>query len=408
VDFHVHALTGEVGNSTAVVRYRELLDADGVSLGKTVTRSSIAYRVRQKPCQRGQRNPLKRLVSEGPFLTGRIESFLQRPSPSKMSLMHEGKISYCVLRPLSTWPYQKPKRLSLRVWVTSKPQLAGKSGLLEWAMSGREVEDLERRPNWLCCEYRDHAVAGSKRQTRAIQLISNAALAVQIVAPTGSWEAQIITFEKQNGGLVPKGVVHHQPQNTTKWARIVGFDSRAEADLPLVVAGVQRATSRGGVRLINALNFFQLGLESTNPYLQFFLWTTAIDDLVMAVSRINFQNRLCNLFGESNFVLPSIEFGQPKYRVQDVADDIFELRSEIAHGQEIRAKFRAVGPFEDDTGKDIAVVAGSRVYSEVLHECSLFLLCRLMRWLFVQGLDDKVRDTTTWKRIIDQPRPSIP
>ena len=70
------ALTGEVGNSTAFVRYRELFGADGVSLGKTVTRGSIAYRVRQKPCQRGQRNPLKRLVSEEPFLTGRNELFL--------------------------------------------------------------------------------------------------------------------------------------------------------------------------------------------------------------------------------------------------------------------------------------------------------------------------------------------
>ena len=296
----------------------------------------------------------------------------------------------------------------MRVRVTAKPQLAVKSGLLEWAMSGREVENLERSPNWLCCEYRDDTVSGSKRQARAIQLIDGAALAVQIVAPTGSWESQIITFEKQNGGLVPKAVLHHQPQNTSKWARIVGFDSRADADLPLVVAGVQRATSRGGIRLINALNFFQLGLAAMNPYLQFFLWTTAIDDLLMAVSRVNFQNRLCSLFGGSNFVLPSIEFAQPKYRVHDVADDIFELRSEIAHGQEIRAKFRAVGPFEDNTGKVIEVVAGSRAYSEVLHECSLFLLCRLLRWLLVQGLDDKVRDTITWKQIISHPGSGIP
>ena len=66
--------------------------------------------------------------------------------------------------------------------------------------------------------------------------------------PQGLVESQIITFEEQNGGLVPKAVLHHQPQNTSKWARIVGFDSRADADLPLVVAGVQRATSRGGIR----------------------------------------------------------------------------------------------------------------------------------------------------------------
>ena len=258
-----------------------------------------------------------------------------------------------MLRPLSTWPYQNPKRLSLRVWVTSKPQLAGKSGLLVWAMSGREVEDLERSPNWLCCEYRDHAVSGSKRQTRAIQLISNAALAVQIVAPTGSWEAQIITFEKQNGGLVPKGVVHHQPQNTTKWARIVGFDSRADADLPLVVAGVQRATSRGGVRLINALNFFQLGLEATNPYLQFFLWTTAIDDLLMAVSRINFQADCVISSAEATSFSHRFNLGNPSigFKISRTIFSSYEAKS--PHGQDMSEVQGRRVPSRMITGKDI-------------------------------------------------------
>jgi len=138
------------------------------------------------------------------------------------------------------------------------------------------------------------------------------------------------------------------------------FDSRFEADLPLVVAGVQRAFTRGGVRLINALNFFELGLDATNPYLQFFLWTTAIDDLLMAITQANFRDRLCDLFGANRFVLPSTEFGQPKYRVQDVADDIFGLRSAIAHGQEILPKFRVINPFEDDRGKVMAVLLGPR------------------------------------------------
>lgn len=317
-------------------------------------------------------------------------------------------ISYRVLRPLSSWPFPIPMRLPLRLWVTAKPQIAAELGLLKWAMSGREIGDLEKCRAWICCEFRDYAVSGSKRQTRAIHLVNNAALAIQIVAPIGSWETQIITFQKRNRGLVPKGVIRRQAQNTAKWARIVDFDSRFQADLPFVVKGVQRAFARGGVRLINALRFFELGLDATNPYLQFFLWTTAIDGLLMAVTRVNFRDRLRDLFGGVNFVLPCTGFGQPKYRVQNVADDIFELRSVIAHGQEIRAKFRAMHTFEDDAGKIIRVVEGPRPYFEVLHECSLFLLCRLIRWLFVNSLDDKVQDTIAWKRIIQHPPSAVP
>lgn len=81
-------------------------------------------------------------------------------------------------------------RLSLRVWVKPKPRIAGQPGLLQWALSGRELEELEKRPHWLYCEFRDYAIGGSKRQGRAIQIVRNAALAIQIVAPLGSWDAQ--------------------------------------------------------------------------------------------------------------------------------------------------------------------------------------------------------------------------
>lgn len=322
--------------------------------------------------------------------------------------MRGARPSYSVLRPLSNWPFQNPLRFSLRVWVKPKPQVEGKSGLLAWAMSGREIEDLEKRSSWLCCDFRDHSFLLSNRQKRAMQLVQHAALAVQIVAPIGSWEAQIITFEQESGGLVPKGVVHRPPQNTAAWARIVDFDGRSEADLPLVIAGVQRAFARGGVRLKNALLFFELGLDTTNPYIQFFLWTTALDDLLMAISKENFRTRLCNLFGGSSFALPATRFGQPRYRVLEVADDIFELRSAIAHGKEISPKFRSANPFENDAGKVIPVFQGPRLYCEVLHECSLFLLCRLLRWLFVTRSDDKVQDTKAWKLIICQARSAIP
>lgn len=319
----------------------------------------------------------------------------------------KGSTTYYVLRPLSIWPFD-PIRLSLRVWVKSKPTFSKEPGLLNWALSGGEIEELERRPYWLCCQFRDISVHGTPRKRRAVEIIRNAGLAIQIVAPSGSWDAQIITFEQRNGDLVPISVTRHPPQHTVPWARIIGFDDRSGRDLPLVVAGVQRAFARGGVRLKNALNFLDLGLEATNPYIQFFLLTTALGSLLMAGNGRVFKQRALTMFGAAAFVLPPVEFGQPKYRVQDVAADMYELRSAIAHGEQIPRKFWTRVSFDDENGHPIEVVENPRFYFEILQECSLFLLCRLLRWLFVNRLDNRVRDTPRWRQELTHPHSPIP
>jgi hypothetical protein len=228
------------------------------------------------------------------------------------------------------------------------------------------------------------------------------------VAPSGSWDAQIITCEERDGDLVPISVTRHPPQHTVPWARIVGFDSRSERDLLLVIAGVQRAFARGGIRLKNALYFLDLGLEATNPYLQFFLWTTALGGLLMAGKGPVFVERACNLFGSATFVLPAVDLAQPKYRIQDIADDAYQLRSPIAHGEQIPKKFWTKVPFVNENGQPIEVVENPRFYFEILQECSLFLLCRLLRWLFVNGLDNRVRDTPLWRQELTRPHSAIP
>jgi hypothetical protein len=322
--------------------------------------------------------------------------------------MAEKQNNYClVVRPLSNWPFKIPARLTLRVWVKTNPQFRD-TAFLRWALSGREIEDLTKRQHWLSCQFKDSGVAGSNREQRAIKIIQNAALALQIVAPVGSWESQIIALDRRADGLQVRGMVHRPPQYTVPWARGVQFDSRAENELPLVVSGVQKTIARGSVRLKNALNFFELGLDSTNPYLQFFLWTSALDGLLMAANARTFRERLCSLFGHSNFVLPASEFGQPRYRVEDVADDLFELRSKIAHGSEIPKKFWTGVSFEDENGIPISVVQSPRPYYQVLGECSLFLLCRLLRWIFVNDLQDIVGDAIRWRRKIEGPHVSIP
>lgn len=313
-----------------------------------------------------------------------------------------------VVRPISLWPFQNPTRLSLRVWIRPNPQIK-ESEFLHWALSNREIDDLKQRPNWLSCEFPDSGPLGSKRQTRAVWIVKQAALALQIVAPIGSWEAQVMTLERRPEGLFLQSMEHRPPQYTFPWARIIGFDKNSESHVPLVFSGVQKAFARKSIRLINALNFFELGLEATSLHIKFFLWTTALDALLMAGAGGAFERRMYSLFGQSSFVLPSIESGQPRYRVEDVTDDLFRFRSNIAHGLEVPKKFWQTVPFDDDKGKPIDVVTPNpRPYHETLTECSLFLLCRLFRWIFLNNLHEVVNNSQQWRQIIQNPPFALP
>ena|ERR1700730_16989250 len=54
----------------------------------------------------------------------------------------------------------------------------------------------------------------------------------------------------------------------------------------------------------------------------------------------NAGRRLVNILGEQTFVLPNVDpGGQPKYRVGEIAEEIYDLRSKIARGSLIPKKF---------------------------------------------------------------------
>jgi hypothetical protein len=54
----------------------------------------------------------------------------------------------------------------------------------------------------------------------------------------------------------------------------------------------------------------------------------------MAGNSKNFRDRLINVFGGTTFVLPKVEPNeQPAYRVGEIAGELYDLRSAIAHGQ---------------------------------------------------------------------------
>jgi hypothetical protein len=124
----------------------------------------------------------------------------------------------------------------------------------------------------------------------------------------------------------------------------------------------------------------------------------------MAGGKSKFAKRLTTFLGNETFVFPALEtFGQPKYRVGEVAEDLYELRNAIAHGGEIPLKFRKGTGFLDCAENLLEGYESGYQYGCVLLESALFLLCAALRKVFVRKLIQTVAERRAWGSYLEGP-----
>lgn len=286
------------------------------------------------------------------------------------------------------------------MWVRATPDLpAGDNAFWRWALSGREMENLRRVPFWVSLECRADNTALSRRQQRAVEIVRSTRLAIQLVAPVGCNESTIVISG-------PHGVstVHPPPMPSTPWGRVAGYENATLAEIRRVVRGVNSVIRFRVPRLINSLKFLELGFGAENQYISTFLWVSGLDAILMAGTPQNFRQRLANVLGEQTFVLPKVDpGGQPKYRVGEIAEDVYELRSKIAHGSLIPKKFLEQVRVKNVKEKDIEAYAPPTQYLHIVRECALFLLTAVLRKIFLEDCADVATNTNAWRAKLSNP-----
>jgi hypothetical protein len=262
------------------------------------------------------------------------------------------------------------------------------------------MKNLQGTHNWLNLRFTDSISANSLRQARAVELIRNTQLGIQIAAPVGCVDTTVII---QHGHLV--STVHPPPLESTPFARIVNFANMPLGDVRAIISGVHSVFRKKLTRLINPLQFFQLGLESRHEYISTFMWATALDALIMAGNPTLFGKRLTALLGEHTYVLPAIDpGGQPCFRVADIVDDLYEFRSVIAHGKVVPDKFLKHSELINTNAERILSYPPGSRYSRIMQESALFLLTTVLRKLFINQLIPIFANVKLWK---DRMRRSI-
>ena len=89
---------------------------------------------------------------------------------------------------------------------------------------------------------------------------------------------------------------------------------------------------------------------------------------------------------------------RPKYKVGEVANDLYALRSEIAHGAYEDKRFSEVIGFWPEDG---TAINDSFTRAQVLEECSLFLLQTALMSALSTELAKAVENAASWRKYLD-------
>lgn len=226
----------------------------------------------------------------------------------------------------------------------------------------------------------------------------NAAMALQVICPSGAMHV-FLKFQRTDNGYDNIGALHLRELCRTPLGKLISAEKLGlEQDFEAVYAGLSRAFMEKVVRFQNPVILLEQGMQTGHVPLATLMFVMGLDMVFMAGGIDSFMKRLGGFLGVESYVFPPLSSRsiRPNTIVREVLNDLYEFRNIIAHGQEIPTT-----PYRQKT--DIISTEGERINYEdccrvdLLLECSLFMLTRSLRRIFVEGLFDDVADLGKWK-----------
>lgn len=177
-------------------------------------------------------------------------------------------------------------------------------------------------------------------------------------------------------------------------------------DLRGALARFRKCSEGVTTRLVNPVRLLEHGLQAREPHLATLLWTMGLDALLMASNKPMFESRLCRILGPESCIFgPGKLLGeQPAIRVIDVAKDLYQFRSELAHGSRISQCFRERRVLYSTAGKVIKCGdPGCELqHCVILHAAALFLLAAAVRSVLTdERLFEQAQNERTWRKHLD-------
>jgi len=291
--------------------------------------------------------------------------------------------AFLLLSPLANW---SGRAQTVAPGACIRRLLPRESAALESSDALLQHHDVDREARegfWLCHEFVNENPAGSVRYKRweeaAFKLMLHAVYSIQILSPLGAANLFLL-YRRTDDGLVLDSTQHRQALLGTVWADHCGVPPSFAEEIPALLERLRDAFQKPTLRLQIPVWLLEQGMCAPDRHIRILLWATGLDGITRSGGMAAFAERLGGLLGADTKVFPPGRGGrQPKYRVCDVAEDLYLLRNEMAHGLPFHEKFRKKRGFLADDGDPVSSEFAVYRYDQVLEECAAFLLCQALR-----------------------------
>jgi hypothetical protein len=269
-------------------------------------------------------------------------------------------------------------------WSGSEAELAPGLRIRRLSQSERGVVDSgEKEGYWLCLEFDNHYpdnTARHRRRREAIfRLLQHAVYAIQVLVPCG-WPGMFLLYRRNSEGWIWEATERRQPLLATEWGRRSIVPATFAAEAPVMLERVLDTFQKPVLRMQIPIWLLEQGMAAFDQHIRILLCATGLDSLTRASGQNVFRERLNGLLGPDTLIFPPDAAGrQPRYRINDIAGHLYQLRNEMAHGLPFQAMFHRKAGFLDVNSEPISAEFAKHRYDKVLEECAVFLLCRTLR-----------------------------
>ena len=246
------------------------------------------------------------------------------------------------------------------------------------AAGGAEAEGY-----WICHHfenpYSPELARHKKRRETAFKVMLYATYAVQTLVPCGCTGIHLL-LRREGESWIACGQERRLQMLPTDWAVRCAVPECVADEAPAVFERVLEAFYKPILPLQIPLWMMEQGLAAPDQHIRILLCSTGLSSLTKASGQAVFRERLCSLLGGDCLIFPpDCEGRQPRYRVDEVAGHIYQLRNELAHGLPFGAIFHKKTGFLSCSGDSLAPEFARHRYDKVLEECAVFLMCRVLR-----------------------------
>jgi len=162
------------------------------------------------------------------------------------------------------------------------------------------------------------------------------------------------------------------------------FDSEFIPKIPFLRQRIMRVMTGTVAESKNAINLLQMSLEHHHPLIAGLLAVMGLEALFDSDNRQQFHDKLCQCLGASATAFPdwnsSNSLPCPPYTVDEIAIDLYTLRSKIAHGVDLRDAARD-RRFPVDLLRKVTLIPDlpPRPYALLLSEAAICVLCQVLQ-----------------------------